>query len=161
MTIRMILSALAALCVLGASDLAHATLTDSWESGARSELDNEAVVTNEQIQRSRELPSTVVVRTHLSTGNVDILHVNDLLEGAASSQKQILGRDTDFHSIASRDLVRGELDGDSSSNSWYFYFYNYNFAYPTYSHYGYTYRYYPYYNFWWGGYGYTYYRWYW
>lgn len=128
---------------------------------AAGELDNEASITNEQIRMSKELPSTVVVRTHLATGKVDVLHLSDRLPGDTGSQKRIVGRDADFQAIGAQDRVRGELDGDSSSSSWYFYFYNYNYVYPTYYYSGYTYRYYPYYNFHWSGYSYGYYRWYW
>ncbi len=128
---------------------------------AAGELDNEATITNEQLRAGKELPATVVVRTHLSTGKVDVLHLNDQLPDGIGSQKRVVGRDADFRSIAANDRVLGELDADSSSSSWYFYFYNNSYMYPTYYYSGYTYRYYPYYNFNWSGYAYAYYRWYW
>ncbi|MCM2281446.1 MAG: hypothetical protein NDI61_06325 [Bdellovibrionaceae bacterium] len=130
-------------------------------ASAASELDHEASVTNEQVRLAKELPTTVVVRTHLATGRVDILHVSDSLPGTSETQANVVNRNSAFEPITSQERVRGELDENSSTSSWYFYFYNSSYAHPTYTYYGYTYRYFPYYNFWWGGYSYSYYRWYW
>lgn len=154
-------TALGALILLASSLLVSSLLVSTTVAFAAGELDNEATVTNEQVRVAKELPATVVVRTHQATGRVDVLHLSDQLPGDTGTQKRVVARNSDFQAIGSKDRVRGELDGDSSSSSWYFYFYNYSYSYPTYNYSGYTYRYYPYYNFWWNGYAYSYYRWYW
>ncbi len=134
-------------------------------AGIPSELDNEASITNEQVRLAADLPGTVVVRTHSTTGEVEVLQVTEKLGTEATSQESVLRRAGEFTSAASLSgtstPARGELDADSSKNSWYFYFpYSSYYSYwPSYYYTGYSYNYSPYYHFNWGGYGYSYYRW--
>ena len=136
--------------------LAIALLT--FGSAQAGEIENSASLSSSQIQEATELaknlPGTVVVRTHLTTGKVEALHVAGVIN--EGNQAEVIERASEFASV---DSAVNELDTASSSSSWYFYFYNYRYYYPTYYYYGYSYRYYPYYYFNYGPYAYTYYRW--
>lgn len=122
-----------------------------------SELDNEASITNEQIQLSENLPNTVVIRVRQATQEVEVLHSTEDLDASEALHDVIAQRE--FKKIDVNDTVPNELDQDSSRSSWYFYFYNTSWYYPTYYYYGYNYAYTPYYSYVYGGYAYSYYRW--
>lgn len=126
-------------------------------SAQSSELDNEASITNHQIQLSKDLPATVVVRVNAATDEIEVLHSEDELAADPSSLETL--RDAEFVKIDKNAKIAGELDRDSSSSSWYFWFNYSNWYYPTYSYYGYNYGYTPYYSYNWGGYNYYYCRW--
>ncbi len=119
------------------------------------ELDNEALVINEQARR--DLPQTVLVRIDAKTGAAAVVELKEALAADASAIAKL--SETQFKAIAP---ATGELDQTSSSSSWYAW-YNYGYYYaPTYYYYGYSYSYSNYYSCYWGGYNYYWYgyRWY-
>jgi hypothetical protein len=137
--------------------LATVSMFGSASAFAAGELDNEAAVTNEQIQLAKDLPATLVMRVNDKTKEVSVLHMDAKLE-ATEASKALLAN-AQFKAVDVKSGVRGELDQDSSSSSWYFCFNNYNWSYPTYYYYGYNYNYSSYYNYSYGGYSWYYYRW--
>lgn len=121
------------------------------------ELDSEAKVTNEQIALSKDLPSTLVVRTNPATGEVQVLHSAQKLVAGAVSQDAVAK--ADFLKVdATPAAATSELDQDSSRSSWYFCF-NRGWGFPQYNYYGYNYSYSYYWGYNWGGWNYSYYRW--
>ena len=124
-----------------------------------NELDNEAQVTNETKALSKDLPQTLVVRSNLATGEVQVLHTQDRL-AADSSSLALIAHASFAPADASAQVQGGELDHDSSSSSWYF-CWNYGYSQPYYWYGGYNFAYNYYYNYNYGGWNYSYYRWNW
>ena len=133
------------------------------------ELDNEQSVTN-VAERAKDLPATLVMRTNIKTGAVEVAHLKDALSETQLSEGEAAKMAfTEVKVDEKYDAVAfNELDTDNSRVSWYFYFgytpyygygYGYNYYYyPTYAYYGYNYSYYPYYGYYYGAYAYSYYR---
>ena len=165
-----------ALALALASAAALAIAVPALAKPNPSELDNEAMVTNEQLELAADLPQTTVIRTNLKTGKAEVLHLDAALDTSVSSQQLVLDKAPAFEDVNSASgspVVGGELDTDSSQSSWRFQwsYSGYSTPYSSYSSYyssytpsyyysGYTYRYYSYYNFTAGSYAYTYCRWY-
>lgn len=122
-----------------------------------TELDNESQVTNQQIQASRDLPATMVVRVNEATRAVEVLHTADRVAPDAATASVIAGQPFVAAPQAGA-TVAGELDRNSSASSWY-YCYNGWYQPSYYYYYGYSYSYVPYYSYYYGGYSYAYYRW--
>lgn len=121
--------------------LAMALIAGLATSAFAGELDNEASVTNQQIQ------GTVVVRVDQRTHQVAAFKTSAVMESPSQAQALV---NNDFQPLASNQ-VRSELDNDGGASSWYFYvgynYYNYVNWYGCWyaPYYTYNYGYYSYY----------------
>lgn len=120
------------------------------------ELDDESKVTNAQIEASRDLPATLVIRANDVTNQVEVLHANERLAADPVSLQSL--NPADFKKVDLTTTMQSELDQASSASSWYFWF-NGAYTYPTYYYYGYAYNYASYYTYRYAGYTYWYCRW--
>lgn len=133
-----------------------AALVFGFNAVQAQELDNESQVTNAQIEGSRDLPATLVIRANDATNQVEILHTSERLAADPVSAQAL--NPTDFVKVDVDTKMKGELDQSSSASSWYFWF-NGAYTYPTYYYYGYSYNYASYYSYRYAGYTYWYCRW--
>ena len=139
------IAAVAAALLLG--PIAHA-----------GELEDEKLITNEQMRLSAELPATLVVRTNAESGLTQVLNSRDALPVDEHLAGRLATRPGFVDIRLDETKQAGELDQDSSQSSWYFCFPG-SWYYPTYYYYGYAYAYSPYGSYYYGGYYYYFYRW--
>lgn len=131
------------------------TVMTAVNAKATGELDNEALVTNEQILLAQDLPATLVIRVKAGSENFEVFQSATPLNTDTATLASVHA--SPFTPMTP-DLL-GELDRDSSQSSWYLAFPLYNWSYPGYYYHGYYYGYSSYYQYSWGGYSYYYYGW--
>ncbi len=128
-------------------------------SAQAHELDKETPVSIEQVALAKDLPRTVVVRVKADTQEAEVFESNQLLTADVATKKALA--DAQFKKLTKEgELVKSELDQDSSTSSWYFWCRPFGYYYyPTYYYYGYTYSYALTYTYYYYGYYYSYYVW--
>ena len=116
-----------------------------------NELDRD--ILNQQ-RLAKDLPKTLVVRVEKTTGAVSVLHSRLALSTSEAPA------DDKFVPMKTTDIMKHELDMDSSTSGCFFYWWNSSYYYPAYNYGGYNYFYQPYYSYNWGNYYYSWYSWY-
>lgn len=117
---------------------------------ADNELDRE-VVNHDSL--AKDLPATVVVRIDERNRSVAVFH------SEVELGKNAILDDSRFVPVKNSEVIKGELDDDSSTPGWYFYWYNYSFFHPTYYYAGFNFHYRPYHGYYWNHCNYFWYRW--
>ncbi|MES2963300.1 MAG: hypothetical protein V4760_05375 [Bdellovibrionota bacterium] len=138
------------------STLTAVVLAVGFNVAQAQELDNESQVTNAQIEASRELPATLVIRSNDANNQVEVLHAHERLATDSVTIQSL--NEKDFVKTDLATTMKSELDQNSSASSWYFWW-NGAYSYPTYYYSGYSYNYASYYSYRHAGYTYWYCRW--
>ncbi len=137
--------------------LAAAVLALNFVSTPAKALEMDQQPSREQIELSRDLPTTLIVRVNNQTQQVEVAHVYDRLDTDAQTRSSVTKKKMKKMSV--KDKMRGKArrGGEPQFSSWLFGFNLLNWLSPTYYYSGYSYPYSSYYSYPYNDYTYYYY----